>query len=107
MDNDKLYVKHIVDAIGKVRQYTDGIKLEDFRKDTLVQDAVVRELEIIGEAARHISEPTKKKYGDILWVQILGMRNKLIHEYFGVDIDVVWETIAQDLQILREKLEKH
>jgi uncharacterized protein with HEPN domain len=67
---------------------------------------VIRELEIIGEAARMISENTKKLYSDIPWYEISGMRNRLIHEYFVVDLDAVWKTITQDLDALVEKLKK-
>jgi uncharacterized protein with HEPN domain len=106
MDRDKLYLQHIVEAIKKIRQYTEGITVDDFKKDALVQDGVVRQLEIIGEAARVMSEATKKKYPDIPWYNISGMRNRLIHEYFQVDIDAVWKTITEDLQVLLEKFEE-
>ena len=106
MDRDKLYVQHIVEAIKKIRQYTKGITVEDFKKDALIQDGVVRQLEIIGEAARVMSEATKKKYPDIPWYNISGMRNRLIHEYFQVDIDAVWKTVIEDLQVLLEKFEE-
>jgi len=105
MERDKLYLAHIVEAIGKIGAYTEGLAFEDFKKNTLVQDAVVRQLEIIGEAARHVSETTRMKHPDVPWFEISGMRNKLIHEYFGVDIQVVWKTITQDLRALLEKLE--
>jgi uncharacterized protein with HEPN domain len=100
MDKDNLYLEHIVQAVGKIKTYTEGLTLEAFKADSLRQDGVVRELEIIGEAARMISEKTKAAHPDIPWYQIIGMRNRLIHEYFGVDIDAVWKTAAQDLQVL-------
>jgi uncharacterized protein with HEPN domain len=106
MDRDKLYLQHIVEAIKKIRTYTEGITVDDFKKDVLRQDGVVRQLEIIGEAARVISEETKKKYPDIPWYNISGMRNRLIHEYFQVDIDAVWKTVTEDLQLLLEKFEQ-
>ena len=102
MDKDKLYLQHIVEAVGKIRAYTKGLTLEAFKADSLRQDGVVRELEIIGEAARMISEKTKLAHPDIPWYQIVGMRNRLIHEYFGVDFDAVWKTITEDLHILIE-----
>lgn len=106
MERDKLYLDHIVGAIKKIEKYTAGVTFEEFEKSTLLQDAVVRELEIIGVAAKHISETTKKKHENVPWREILGMRNKLIHEYFGVDVEVVWETITKDLETLKEKLGK-
>ncbi|HUC02268.1 MAG TPA: DUF86 domain-containing protein [Candidatus Paceibacterota bacterium] len=105
MDRDKLYLQHIVEAIKKIRQYTGGISVEDFKKDALIQDGVVRQLEIIGEAARVMSEETKKKYPEIPWYNISGMRNRLIHEYFQVDIDAVWKTVTEDLGALLQKFE--
>ena len=103
MDKDKLYLQHIVEAVGKIREYTKGITLEEFKANTLIQDGVIRKLEIIGEASRMISENTKKLHQDIPWYEISGMRNRLIHEYFGVDLDAVWKTISEDLDILIEK----
>ena len=106
MDKDKLYFQHIIQAVGKIREYTKEISLEEFKNSSLVQDGTIRELEIIGEAARMISEKTKQLYPDIPWYEISGMRNRLIHEYFGVDLDAVWKTIAEDLDILTETFGK-
>ena len=106
MDKDKLYLQHIVGAIKRIKEYTEKITVDDFKKDLLIQDGVVRQLEIIGEAARVISEETKKKYPEIPWYNISGMRNRLIHEYFQVDLDAVWKTVTEDLQLLLEKIEK-
>ncbi len=105
MDRDKLYLRHIVEAVRKIWRYTEGFTLESFRGNTLVQDGVVREREIIGEAARMVSETTKKCHPEIPWFEMAGMRNRLIHEYFGVDLAVVWKTITEDLQILVEKFD--
>ena len=105
MDRDELYLSHIVEAVRKIRQYTEGFTLESFRGNTLVQDGVVRQLEIIGEASRMVSETTRKDHPDIPWYEIAGMRNRLIHEYFGVDLAVVWKTVTEDLEILVEKFD--
>jgi len=70
----------------------------------LIQSAVIRELEIIGEAAKNVSVETKSKHPDIPWKQMSGLRDKLIHDYFGVDLDAVWETVKRDLPVLKEKL---
>jgi uncharacterized protein with HEPN domain len=106
MDKDRLYLDHIVQAISKIERYTKDVTLEDFRTNELIQDAVVRELEIVGEAVRYVSDATRRRHVDVPWSQISGMRNKLIHEYFGVDVDVVWKTITEDLPPLRKQLEK-
>lgn len=70
----------------------------------MIQSAVIRELEIIGEAAKNVSVETKSKHPDIPWKQMSGLRDKLIHDYFGVDLDAVWETVKRDLPVLKEKL---
>ena len=105
MDRDELYLSHIVEAVRKIRQYTEGFTLESFKGNTLVQDGVVRQLEIIGEAARMVSEATRTNHPDIPWYEIAGMRNRLIHEYFGVDLAVVWKTVTEDLEILLERFD--
>jgi uncharacterized protein with HEPN domain len=105
MDRDELYLRHIVEAVRKIRQYTEGFTLESFRGNTLVQDGVVRQLEIIGEASRMVSETTRKAHPHIPWFEIAGMRNRLIHEYFGVDLAVVWKTVTEDLEILVEEFD--
>ena len=105
MDRDKLYLSHIIEAVRKIRQYTEGFTLESFKANTLVQEAVVRQLEIVGEASRMISETTRKSHPDIPWYEIAGMRNRLIHEYFGVDFAVVWKTVTEDREILVAKFD--
>jgi uncharacterized protein with HEPN domain len=75
-----------------------------WQKDRRTIDAVIRNLEVIGEAATYIPEEIKVKYSEIPWAKMRGIRNLLIHEYFGVDIDVVWETIQKDLEPLKELL---
>ena len=96
MRGDSAYLSHIIDAIDKVAAYIEGGEAEFF-KNTLVQDAVIRNLEIIGEAVRHLSPVLKAGYPHVPWKEIAGMRDKLIHQYFGVNLDVVWETAANIL----------
>jgi uncharacterized protein with HEPN domain len=85
---------------------TQDLTKEDFRNSNVIQNAVIRELEIIGEAARVVSEATKRARPDIPWYQISGMRNRLIHEYFAVDLDAVWKTITEDLDTLNDGLQE-
>ena len=95
--NFKLYLKDILDAIEKIERYVKNLSLEDFTKNELVIDAVIRNFEIIGEASKNIPDDLKLSYPDIPWKEMTGMRNKMIHEYFGVDLDIVWKTVKTRL----------
>lgn len=101
---DEVYVQHILDAIRAVAEYTEGKTYAAFTEDRMLQDAVVREIEIIGEAANHLSDAFRSHHTSIPWSDVVGMRNKLIHEYFGVDPEVVWKTAREDLPHLRSSL---
>jgi len=103
--NNEVYLKHILDAISRIEEYTEGVKYEKFIKNNLIQSATIREIEIIGEAVKRLSEDFKKKYSEIPWKKIAGMRDKLIHDYFGVDIDAVWKTIKRDIPKLKSDIE--
>lgn len=104
--DDTVYLKHILDAIARIEEYTRGIDGEEFSKGTLIQDGVIRQIEIIGEAAKNISSGLKEKYSNVPWKDISGMRDKLIHVYFGVDIDAVWTTVENDIPILKKEIEQ-
>jgi len=101
--SDSAYIEHILDCIRKINEFSQGISLKEFRKNELVQDAIIRNIEIIGETSKKISNDTKQTYYKIPWREIAGMRDKLIHDYLGVDFDVVWKTIKNDIPDL-EKL---
>lgn len=106
MNKDEFYQKHILESIDKIKHFISGINYNGFEKDQLIQSAVVRELEIIGEAAKRLSEEFKNKYKQINWLEIVGMRNKLIHDYFEVDWEIVWKTLVDDLPKLKKILEE-
>jgi len=106
LKNDLAYIGHILLCIRKIRKYTKGIDKIEFAKNELLQDAIIRNIEIIGEAAKKISADYKQAYRDIEWKEIAGMRDKLIHDYFGVDIDIIWKTIQQDIPYLYKELKK-
>ena len=104
--DDSVYLKHIRDAILKIEDYTKRVSASSFQKNTLIQDAVIRQIEIIGEATKRISEKTRIEYQDIPWDDIAGMRDKLIHDYFGVDIEKVWLTVLKDIPILKKQISR-
>lgn len=99
--NDLIYIYHIRDSINKIHDYSKGLSDTEFKQKTIIQDAVIRHIEIIGEASAKLSEGFKLYYKEIPWKSIIGMRNKMIHDYFGVDIDAVWETVKTDIPILK------
>ncbi|RJQ17025.1 DUF86 domain-containing protein [Candidatus Woesearchaeota archaeon] len=103
MKEDSFYIKHIAEAIKKIEEYAKN--KTQFQQNTMIQDATIRQIEIIGEATKKISQKTKQKY-NLPWKDIAGMRDKLIHEYFGVDIAAVWKTVENDLPILKKEIEK-
>lgn len=101
--DDLAYIEHILDCIRKINEFSSGLSLKEFQTNEMVQDAIIRNIEIIGEASKKISKDTKQTHYKIPWKEIAGMRDKLIHDYLGVDVEVVWKTIHQDIPIL-EKL---
>ena len=107
MRDDNAYLKHILDSILFVEKYCGKLDVVHFLKDELLQSAVVRQLEIIGEAGKLLSKETKIKLPAIQWNMLIGMRNKLIHEYFGVDINVVWSTINEELPKLKAEIKRY
>ncbi len=102
--DDTIYLRHILDAISRIEKYTQNIEYENFINNPLLQDGLIRQIEIIGEATKMLSDEVKLKHSDIPWKDIVGMRNKLLHDYFGVDIDAVWETVKKDIPVLKNKL---
>ncbi|MGH7791772.1 MAG: HepT-like ribonuclease domain-containing protein [Thermodesulfobacteriota bacterium] len=102
----KLFINDILESIEKIVSYTQAITYNQFIEDDKTKDAVIRNLEVIGEAVKNIPSATKKKYPDINWKAIAGMRDKLIHEYFGVSYPIVWETIRNDLPTLKAEIKK-
>ena len=99
-------IEDILICLSKVEKYIYGLSYDDFVNDHKTQDAIIRNLEIIGEASKQISSGLKKKYKDIPWKMIAGTRDRLIHGYFGVNIDIVWEIAAIDAPALKQKIEK-
>ena len=99
--SDQVYLEHILEAIVKIENFTKEISRVDFGRNVMIQDAVIRNIEIIGEATKKISKSFTQSHQEIPWSEMAGMRDKLIHEYLDVDIDVVWKTIEVDLPLLK------
>lgn len=99
-----VFISHILDCIEKVEEYLKGRSKEDFLNCSQLQDAVVRRVEIIGEAAKNIPDKIQEEYPSIKWKEAQGMRNILIHEYFGVDLDLTWQVAKKDLPMLKEQM---
>ncbi len=99
-------MQDIKESIKKIEGYTVGLDFDKFSKDYKTIDAVVRNLEIIGEAVKNLPEEIKLKYTDIPWGEVIGMRNKATHEYWGVDEEILWETIKEDLPTFMKQIER-
>ena len=102
MKDDSVYIEHILTAISKIENFVYGISKDEFEKSVLIQDAVIRNFEIIGEATKKISRSFTQAHPEVPWQDMAGMRDKLIHDYIDVDMDVVWKTIEIDLPLLKE-----
>lgn len=103
--NWKFRLEDINEALDLIREYTKDLDFISWAKDRKTIDAVIRNLEIIGEAANHIPDSIQSKYMEIPWFQMKGMRNILIHEYFGVDSEVLWQTVSEDLPHLKIQIQ--
>lgn len=94
---DAARINHILDAINEIENYTSKISFEDFSGNSMMVYACIKQLEIIGEATNHLSAVLTSKYTNVEWKQIIGLRHVLVHEYFGVDVKVVWDIIQSDM----------
>ncbi len=102
--NDLIFIEHILESINKIEKYVHGLAVDEFVENDLIQDGVIRNFEIIGEATKHLSSDFREKYAEVPWKKISGMRDILIHDYLGIDIYSVWDTIEKDISELKRQL---
>lgn len=100
----KVYLEDILEAIGKISRYTAGVSQKAFSEDERTLDAVVRNLEIIGEAIKKVPGKIRSKYSEVEWKRIAGLRDILIHEYFGIDVDIIWDIVQNKLPVLEKQI---
>jgi uncharacterized protein with HEPN domain len=102
----KDYIDDIADSMEKAMRFLEHMNFDEFTKDEKTIFAVVRALEIIGEAVKHIPAPIRRKYPEIPWREMAGMRDKVIHEYFGVDLKIIWNVVKERIPVLKPIFEK-
>jgi uncharacterized protein with HEPN domain len=103
---DKQRLLHILESINEIEKYIEGKCFDEFLENSMMRFASVKQIEIIGEAANHISEEVRNKFSEIQWRQITGPRHILVHEYFGVDNRLVWQIIIDDIPVLKVKIKE-
>lgn len=103
---EKILIEDIWESIEKIDRYVSGMSADFFMHDDKTVDAVVRNLEIIGEAANRLPAQFKKHHGLIEWSKIVGLRHRIVHQYFGIDREIIWEIVASDLPVFKSQLER-
>ncbi len=101
-----LYIKDMLESMEKIEKFVEGMDYEDFIKDDKTSFAVIRCIEVMGEAAKQVPESVRKKYPEIPWKSIAGMRNKVIHFYFGVNLEKVWLVVKEDIPRIKPQMKK-
>ena len=102
MKDDRLYLIRLSESIAKIESYMDGLDFASFMQNTLVQDAVLRNLQVLAESTQRLSEDFKAHHSEIEWYKIAGLRNILVHDYLGIDLETVWALVADKLPELKD-----
>lgn len=102
----RVYLEDILECIGNIEEYSKGLSYTGFKKDQMRVDAVIRNLEIIGEAVKKLPEEFRKDYPDVEWSKIAGLRDILIHEYFGVNMEIIWDVVSNKIPELKKSVKK-
>lgn len=106
MKDPRMFLQHILDSIELIDRYSKNKTLDDFLKDRQLQDSVIRRIEIIGEAVKNLPQELKDQYPEVPWKDISGMRDVVVHGYFGIDPYIVWRVVDRDLTELKIKIEE-
>jgi uncharacterized protein with HEPN domain len=101
-----LFIEDILDAITKIEAYVANLSFEEFSNNSMAIDATIRNFEVIGEASKNIPKKIKEKYPDVEWKEATGFRNVLIHNYFGIDVEAVWDTLHNNIPVLKKHVEE-
>lgn len=99
--DDSVYIHHILAAIERIEAYSEGVSFQKFLQIEILQDGVIRQLEIIGEAARNLSADLCRRHPEVPWGEIIGLRNRIAHAYYNIDLGVVWDIVQEDLPSLK------
>jgi uncharacterized protein with HEPN domain len=106
MKSNEVFLRHVLDEINFLLDHTRALSFDEFMKDAVLQRACTRSFEIMGEAVKNVSTDFRRKHKEIDWRNIAGMRDKLIHQYFGVNWNILWDAIREKLPVLKVRLEK-
>ncbi len=102
--DSKLYLEDMLSSVKRIQTLTSGILYDEFAGDLTTQEAVIRNLEIIGEASRHVPQAVRTSFSAVAWDGMAALRNILIHEYFGIDLEIIWDIITNELPILETQI---